>query len=184
VGRLVDLKNPLFTVDVLQKMAQSEPRARLLFLGVGPLQSELERHVQQRGLRDSVVFGGFRTDVPRILADITDLFLMPSKYEGLGLAFLEAQAAGVPCLVSNAIPVEAVVIPTLVSRLSTLDDAQTWAARAIEILRYSPRIPAVDARVQLEGGPFDAVNSVRSVLRLYTEARTKEAPLSNWRSAR
>ena len=63
-----------------------------------------EKQVTQAGLINHVIFLGGRFDIPRLLLGGMDMFLFPSLYEGLGMALVEAQAAGLPCIISDVIP--------------------------------------------------------------------------------
>jgi glycosyltransferase involved in cell wall biosynthesis/peptidoglycan/xylan/chitin deacetylase (PgdA/CDA1 family) len=83
----------------------AEPRARLRIIGDGPLRGELEALAAALGVSDATEFAGFRSDVPGELASL-DVFVLPSRFEGLPLALLEAMASGLPVVASavNAIP--------------------------------------------------------------------------------
>ena len=96
VGRFLWAKNHPFVVKVAAALFQREPRARLLLIGDGPLQPEIEALVRTSGIADRVIFAGARADVPRLLKGAMDAFVFPSHFEGLGLAAVEAQAAGLP----------------------------------------------------------------------------------------
>ena len=106
VGRLTNQKNPFFIVDILDELRKKEPDFRFLWVGTGELKENVEHYIEQKGLRDNVLFLGVRDDVPRILQAL-NAFILPSKYEGLAIASVEAQAAGVPTLLSDKIAAEA-----------------------------------------------------------------------------
>ena len=78
----------------------------LLLIGDGPSRTLIENKVKTLGISENVKVLGLRNDVPQIL-NILDLFILPSLYEGLGIVLLEAQAAGLPCVVSENIQPEA-----------------------------------------------------------------------------
>ena len=90
--------------DVLLRAAAAlrsrHGRARYLLVGAGPAASTLRRHVERLGLSDQVVFLGVREDVPAILA-ASDLFVLPSRNEGLSQALLEAMALGLPVVATE-----------------------------------------------------------------------------------
>jgi glycosyltransferase involved in cell wall biosynthesis len=79
------------------------------------------------------VFLGVRDDIPDVMRAM-DVFLLPSQHEGLGIAAIEAQASGLPCLLSTGVPPAAVVTPGAV-RLPLLDGAAAWADRAVAAYR-------------------------------------------------
>ena len=99
VGRLVEEKGLDRLLTVWQALPCRE-RARLCIVGDGPLRHDLERLAQALGLLASVRFFGHRRDVTKFYA-IADLFVLPSKTEGMSNALLEALAAGLPVMASN-----------------------------------------------------------------------------------
>ena len=106
VGRLVPLKNHAFLFEVIA-CAQSEGiRCKMIVVGDGPDRSKLEQRATELGIAQSVLFLGLRADVSAILS-ASDVFAMPSHYEGLPLAAVEAQASGLPTLLSSNVAREA-----------------------------------------------------------------------------
>lgn len=102
VGRFNDQKNHAFLIDAFARYHASHPQGRLLLAGEGVLQGAIERQVRDAGLDGSVSFLGLRSDVPQLLQAM-DCFVMPSKFEGLPLSLVEAQAAGLACLVADTV---------------------------------------------------------------------------------
>lgn len=105
VGRLEAQKGHIHIIAALGRMLQTAPaelvrRLRLLIVGEGRLRGELERAIADAGLRDKVRLAGNRSDVAEILRSL-DLYAMPSLWEGLSLAMLEAMAAGLPLIISD-----------------------------------------------------------------------------------
>jgi glycosyltransferase involved in cell wall biosynthesis len=94
VSRLIDSKRVSDAVAAMEHLGEC-PRARLVVVGDGPLQSALAEEVSKRGLNGKVTFAGFRKDIPDLLA-AADLFLFPSETEGLPNALIEACLAGLP----------------------------------------------------------------------------------------
>ena len=135
VGRLQYQKNQGFLLEAFAKLRQREPRARLMLVGDGPDLTDLEAKAVALGVASDVLFLGVRDDVPRLLQAF-DLFAMPSRFEGLGMAALEAQAAGLPCVLSDAVP-RAAAITGDVTFLEA-EDADLWAERMLDILEQTP----------------------------------------------
>jgi glycosyltransferase involved in cell wall biosynthesis len=96
LARIVSQKNPLFLVSLLPDLPKN---VRLCWVGDGRLHGELLNVAQRLGVRDRVWIEGWRDDARILLAGF-DLFILPSRYEGLPLAILEAMAAGLPCVAS------------------------------------------------------------------------------------
>lgn len=128
VGNLHDAKNHSFTLRVFADFARRESNSRLLLVGEGPLADQLKREAQALGIDRRVVFAGSRADVPSLLTSVIDIFLFPSRWEGLPVAVIEAQAAGLPILLSDRISEEAIAIPPLVQRLSIEAEPSVWSA--------------------------------------------------------
>jgi glycosyltransferase len=105
VGRFNPPKNHSFLIDVFKSVHDKNRNSKLLLVGTGNGQSNIREKVDDLGLSDSVLFLGNRGDVNRILQAM-DVFLFPSLYEGLPLSIIEAQAAGLPCIISDSVPSE------------------------------------------------------------------------------
>ena len=127
VGRLTYQKNPQFTVEIFAKVKEKRPNAVLMFVGQGELEEETRRMVQAKGLTDSVLFLGLRTDVPDLMQAM-DAFVLPSRFEGLGIVYIEAQAAGLKTFATaEVVPQEACVDESLFTYLPREATAQQWA---------------------------------------------------------
>ena len=103
VGRFTEQKNHRLLLDIFAEFHRRRPDSVLLLAGDGPLRPEIEHQADRLGLGDSLRFLGMRTDVPQLLSAM-DLFLLPSRWEGLGIVAVEAQASGLPCVCSHKVP--------------------------------------------------------------------------------
>ena len=105
VGRFNPPKNHPFLIRVFAEVLKRDVSAILLLIGTGDGQQEIKTMVETLGITENVLFLGSRSDVPDLLQAM-DVFVFPSLYEGLSLATVEAQSAGLPCVLSNQIPAE------------------------------------------------------------------------------
>ena len=108
VGRLVPVKGHRYLIEAMPRVSAQFPRARLLIVGEGWLESELRALVNARGLDSHVRFLGRRSDVPSLMA-AADVFAFPSLWEGLGVARSEAAMRGGPCITSDRPPMTEVI---------------------------------------------------------------------------
>lgn len=123
VGRFHPQKNHGFLLDIFDKVHRENPDTVLLLIGEGDLRMDMEVLAKKKGLEDCVLFLGMREDVPQLLMAM-DLFVFPSKYEGLGIVAIEAQASGLRCICSDAVPRD-VKVTNLVQFLP-LSDPDVW----------------------------------------------------------
>ena len=100
VGRFHRLKNHSFLLKVFKEVHAADENAVLLLVGDGSLRGRLEKRVNELGLTASVVFTGMRNDVPQLLQAM-DVLVFPSVFEGVPMVLIEAQACGLPCIVSQ-----------------------------------------------------------------------------------
>ena len=135
VGRLQYQKNQGFLLEAFARLKQREPRARLVLVGDGPDLTDLEAKAVDLEIAADVLFLGVRDDVPRLMQAF-DLFAMPSRFEGLGMAALEAQAAGLPCILSSAVPRAAAVTEDVT--FLEAEDPDLWAERMLDVLENPP----------------------------------------------
>jgi glycosyltransferase involved in cell wall biosynthesis len=168
VGRLAPVKNHGFLIDITAEVCREMPEAYLLMVGDGELRPGIEEKVARLGLGRRVIFAGTRLDVPRLLRGAMDIFVFPSIFEGMGMAVLEAQAAGLPCLISDTVPEEAEVIPGLLQRISLAEGAQGWAKAILAARDNRLRLSPVEAINRMRGTLFDIEANVRHLEALYT----------------
>jgi glycosyltransferase involved in cell wall biosynthesis len=176
-------KNHAFLLRVMIRLICRVPRARLVIVGGGGLRGELENKVRRLGLQRRVVFTGPRDDVAELLGGVLDAFALPSLREGLPAVVLEAQAAGLPCVVSEQTPAEAVVFPERVERVALSRGVDAWAealARALD----RPRSDGREACHRLRQGGFDVAASFSALTNAYEEllAATAQGVWSSMRA--
>lgn len=146
VGRFMAPKNHGF---LLRIFAELPDHARLLLVGDGELLAENERLAEELGVRDRVIFAGLRSDVDRMLQAM-DVFVFPSLYEGLPLSVIEAQAAGLPCLISDKVPIECKKTD-LVTQIPLDASPAEWA----EAVLSAAEAPRGDTLAQIRETGFD-----------------------------
>ena len=162
VGRFVPLKNHSFIIKELVEKAHYTEEVLFLLVGDGPDRAMLEKYCRERGLVNRVRFLGVRDNIPRLLQG-ADVFVLPSLFEGLSVAIVEAQSAGLPCLISNTIPKDC-FITDLVQALP-LGCPDDWI-RAIDTAQSSNR--AIYAEKMSEAG-FDIGKTAKWLQDFYLE---------------
>jgi glycosyltransferase involved in cell wall biosynthesis len=170
VGRFEPQKNHHFLVEIAAEVAKLEPNMRLVLLGIGSLRAEIEAKAVELGLADRVLFLGTRPDVPRLMIGLMDIFLFPSLYEGLGLVSIEAQAAGIPCILADTVPPEADLVTPLVQRLSLHQPASEWAATVLNTRVALPEISRASALEIVSQSVFNIDVSVAALTKFYDTA--------------
>ena len=138
IGRLCYQKNQGFLLDMLYEVLEGRPDGVLLLVGEGPDRSSLEEKARELGIADNVIFYGTSDRVEHLLWAM-DVFVFPSRFEGLGIVAVEAQAAGLPVLCSEIIPQEADITGEIV-RLPLSVGAKVWAEAVLKI-KHLNRIP-------------------------------------------
>ena len=134
IGKFMDAKNHEFLIKVFAAYHSNHPHTKLMLVGDGAWRSKVEGWVAQSGCADSIILAGLRSDIPAIVQAF-DVFVFPSIYEGLPLTTLEAQASGLPCVISSNVT-EAVNIGRDVVMKDLADGIDSWAT-AIDYFDYS-----------------------------------------------
>ncbi|NIM90463.1 MAG: glycosyltransferase [Candidatus Aminicenantes bacterium] len=101
VGRLAPVKGQEFLIEAVKNIIPKYPSALFMFAGDGHLRQNLERKALEMGIKENVVFLGWRDDVDKIIS-IYDIFVLPSLNEGMGRVLVEAMALGKPIVASHA----------------------------------------------------------------------------------
>ena len=133
VGRVSDAKNPFFAIDVIEKVIAKESKIEYWWIGSGGLDLKVKQYIENKSLQEKIRLFGSREDVAE-LYQAMDLFFMPSKFEGFGLACVEAQTSGLNCVVSDALSKE-VDITGNVSFISLDSDINTWVDAIIRTMK-------------------------------------------------
>lgn len=139
VGRFNEDKNHTFLVDVFKKLHENNPKAYLLMIGNGNTLPEIQEKIESLGLKDYAKILSYRTDIPDLL-NTMDCFVLPSRYEGLGIVLIEAQKMGIPCIASSAVP-DAARISNLMKKIDLDFTADVWAEEiknfSVETIQYA-----------------------------------------------
>ena len=124
IGRMSEQKNPLFIIDIIYELKKLRNDFKFTYIGAGDLFNEVKEKVKKLKCDDVISLLGYRNDVDKILENI-DFLLLPSRYEGLGIVLVEAQAMKVPCFISDIIPNDADL--GLCTKISLSNTARQWA---------------------------------------------------------
>ncbi len=130
VGKLNWSKNHVFLMQIFCELKKRETKAHLLLVGDGQLREEIESLCRQYGMEGEVTFLGMRDDVPELLQAM-DVFVFPSLSEGLGMALVEAQAAGLCCFASENVPKET-KLSSQIEYISLEEQAHRWAEKILQ----------------------------------------------------
>ena len=166
-GRFNHQKNHTFLIDIFAAIYQKNPEAFLLLFGVGELQESIKKKVEHLGLQDSVLFYGASDQMERMYQAM-DVFLMPSKFEGLPVAGVEAQAAGLPIVFSDTITHKVAVSPDTIF-LSLQESAAVWAEKILQFKNMLRR----DCCAELKNAGFEQQDMIQYFQEYYLGIREK-----------
>ena len=164
VGRLTPIKNHPHLLETFRNIKSELPGSWLVLVGRGESEREIKHLVNKLGLNDSVIFAGVRDDVPAFLSAF-DVFIFPSFREGLPVSVIEAQASGLPCLLSTGLPELAKISAT--TEFAELSEGPVvWARRAAELYRSSRSDRTIAIQDAISSG-FDIQESADWLTELY-----------------
>lgn len=126
---------------------------------------KIQAKAQTLGIEEHVRFLGIRSDVADLMQAM-DVFVFPSLYEGLPVTMVEAQAAGLPCLISDKVPSECILTNGLVDVLPLSAEPETWAAKILE----KRNLPRSDRRSEIAAHGFDITTEAVKLQKFYLEA--------------
>lgn len=169
VGAFRPQKNHDLVVRIAAEVVARDLSFHFLLVGDGALLDPIKQQAIDLGIGDHIVFAGQQPDVPGLMTSVMDSFLFPSLFEGLPLALLEAQAAGLPCLVSEEVTPEVDVVPGLIHRLPLNAPVSTWADHVLA-LRQSNIPPRAAALSVVEASSFSIEQSIAALEQVYAGA--------------
>ena len=165
VGSFWAVKNHTFLIDVFSILEKINNTAKLLLVGYGGRMEEIREKVKNLGLCDKVIFTGIRTDVSDLMQAM-DVFVFPSLYEGLPVTMVEAQAAGLPCIISDKVPPECILTEGLVDIMPLSASPEVWAEKVLS----KRAIPRTDRRAEIAAHGFDITTEAVKLQEFYLEA--------------
>lgn len=179
VGRFNPVKNHSFLILLLHHLRSQGVDARLVLIGGGGLQAQIKQQAAGSSIDSFVHFLGVRQDIPKLL-QMFDVFVMPSLYEGLGGAAIEAQAAGIPCVVASSLPESVDMGLGLVQFLSLDLPMEEWADYACrQAERARPTYDCIREAFRQKGFLLEC--ELDSLQRAYELPLTKEQQTAQWR---
>ncbi|MEN1970005.1 glycosyltransferase family 1 protein [Lentibacillus sp. N15] len=164
-GRFIEAKNHAFLVEVTKFLQEKDPAVKVLFAGDGDLKDQMVAEVKKAGLGDTIHFLGKRNDISTVLHSM-DVFVFPSLYEGLGLVLLEAQASGIPCVVSEAIQPEADIGLGLMKALPLAVGPSAWADNIISLAANKGRSQH-DIITAFEQKRYSIIQGIATLMEIY-----------------
>lgn len=160
-------KNPEFALLIAKRLVAQNDHWKFIFVGQkGLIGEHMEADVINRGLGNSIKFLGIRRDIP-ILLSAADVLIFPSLWEGLGMVAVEAQASGLPVILSSTVPGEAIVCQDLVNVKELNDGVEVWLNAVIEASQH-PREKRSSFANYVSASPFSIENSVSNLYKLYS----------------
>jgi glycosyltransferase involved in cell wall biosynthesis len=175
VGRFHEQKNHGFLVEVMQAAASICPGVHCLLIGDGPLREAVTAEIHRRGLKDHFTFVPDTLAVSDYMISVMDCFAFPSRYEGLGLVVVEAQAAGLPCLISERVPSEAIVDASLVQVLTLERTAAEWAEAVLSLKNLWREPHGLAAVSRVENSRFNLEHCVSTLKARYIQLASQHA---------
>jgi glycosyltransferase involved in cell wall biosynthesis len=160
IGRFHAQKNQHFLLEVAERVIAVRPDVHFLLIGDGPDRASVTQRAERLGVASHITIVRDCRTVPLHLLSAMDSFILPSLYEGLALAAVEAQAAGLSCLISDSVTAEVVVKKDSVRRLSLSQGAEAWASALLDLPLRSEN-QSENLRRWFLGGPFDIVESAK-----------------------
>lgn len=167
VARFNTQKNHTFLLKIFSEIVKIEPNTKLVLVGDGNLKADILAEAKTLGINERVILTGLRNDVNRIMQAM-DCFVLPSLYEGLPLVMVEAQAADLPCFISNMVPCDCIILDS-VEVISLSQSAKEWAERIVATKGYQ-RTSTLE---EIQRAGFDIDYSVDWLENFYTVKRAK-----------
>ena len=168
VGRFNQPKNHPFLLDIFAALLKKEPNAALLLVGGGEGMPKIQAKAQELGIAERVHFLGVRSDVADLMQAM-DVFVFPSLYEGLPVTMVEAQASGLPCIISDKVPPECILTDGLVNIMPLSVRPEAWAERILTMRA----IPRTDRREEIAAHGFDISTEAVKLQEFYIKSVEK-----------
>lgn len=165
IGRIEYQKNPFYILSIIKDLASRTRNFQFLWIGDGADSEIIKQDVLKSGLSENVVFINHTTNVKEYLSAM-DVFILPSRYEGLGIVLLEAQANGLSCLASNTTPPEAKITDKISFLPIQETDVPIWGS---EILKHQCTSNRDYPKIGIEQSGYEVNNVCMKLKKIYLE---------------
>lgn len=165
IGRLETVKNHVFAIQIANYLKNKNVSFKMLIIGSGSQRDLLESRIKQYNLSSHVKLLGVRSDIPTCLK-VMDVFLMPSFFEGLPVSLIEAQASGVPCIVSDNITLEADIGLNLIHFINLDQSVESWGKLILDMKgkKFENKEKIVQA-IKEKG--YDSQDNIDKLIKIY-----------------
>ncbi|HEY9826310.1 MAG TPA: glycosyltransferase [Stenomitos sp.] len=171
IGRFEHQKNHPFLLKIAAEVMARQADTYLLMIGDGPLRKDIEAEVARTPYKSKMIFAGLRRDIAQLMLHGMDVFLLPSFYEGLPVVGIEAQAAGLPIVLSQNITPELDAIASLIHRVPLEQAPSIWADVILNIRnQHQSNTSPLRGTSDLSSSPFNIQHSVRQLELVYEKS--------------
>lgn len=160
VGRLCFQKNQLFLIEIFNEIIKLHENSTLILIGDGPDKKEIVKKVNEYNLQNKVILTGIRSDVNKFL-NAFDSFVLPSRYEGFGIVYLEAELNNLSCFATKERVPKSVKISNYMHFISENKNAKIWAKKILENSESRENI------ISNSNKQFDIVNQAKKLENIY-----------------
>ncbi|MFN3167566.1 MAG: glycosyltransferase [Phycisphaeraceae bacterium] len=169
VGRFHPQKNHDLLMATAERVLAQDPGVYFVLIGDGDLRPQVEQQARAMPGGERIRFLGIRDDVPTVMCAAMDMFLFPSRWEGLGIVLIEAQAAGLPYVASDVVPREADILEGFGTRHRLDEPAEAWAESVMRCKAQGAPMTQRQALSALRGGTFDSNTSAARLMDFYRD---------------
>lgn len=175
VGNFTAKKDHATLLDAFAQVHADRPGARLMLVGLGPLEDQLRDQAERLGVADAVLFTGMRDDVFELLPAL-DVFVLSSRFEGLPIALLEAMASGVAPVATRVGGIPEVITDGEDGLLVDPGDPGLLAAALTKLLADDTDRTRMATAARHRAADFDLGKAVRHIESVYEDALAKATP--------
>lgn len=163
IGSFNKVKNHCFLLEIFSLALRKDPRLKLLLIGDGPYETIVREHSKKLGIEGCVFFLGRQDDIPSYLS-AADCMILPSLHEGLPMTLIEAQAAGLPVIVSTGVSEESKASDKF-KRLSLGENKEEWAKTIVDFMDLKKSSRQMDEQLER----FSIINTVKKFEEIYSQ---------------
>ena len=170
VGRFSKQKNHDFLLEIFNEIYKTNSTAILLLIGIGDDEKKIKEKAHTMKLDECVYFLGFKNNINEYMQAM-DVFLFPSKFEGLGIVLIEAQAAGLPSFTAKEVVPQEAKVTDLLKYISLDESSRVWADAVLNISNDR----TIDRKNEIEKAGYSIEQTANKLEKLYADmARRKK----------